>query len=257
MDGRVSESTQPSFRDALELQSGHVHIWRARLDQPAAVVGTLNRTLSDDERARAVRFRSDRHRERFIVCRAAQRQVLARYTGVRPEVVGFQYSTHGKPSLDMSEHGRHVRFNTSNSGDLAVFAVAAEREVGVDVEVDRSVRDALALARRFFSSAEFEALRALPAESRQQAFLTCWTRKEAFVKAVGLGVTMPLSSFDVGVGPEVAALLSTRPDPGEAQRWSMHSLDAGPGYYGALVVEGTVEATRFFDWQPTLPSNAR
>lgn len=234
------------------LQPDHVHVWRARLDQPAAVVAALTGVLTDDERTRARRFRSDSHRDRFIVCRAAQRDIVAAYAGVAPDAIAFQYSPCGKPSLDGgSERARRIRFNTSNSGRLAVFAVAMEREVGIDVEADRAIPDALSIARRFFSAAELDALRATPAESRHRAFLTCWTRKEAFIKAVGPGVSMPLDGFDVTIRPdEPAALRCTRPDPSAAERWSMHSLDVGPGYFGALVVESTIDGLHSFEWRP-------
>lgn len=235
------------------LQSDHVHVWRAQLDQPAPINSALAGVLTDGERARARRFRSDSHRDHFIVCRAAQRDILGVYAGVAPEAIAFQYSAYGKPSLDGgSERARRIRFNTSNSGQLAVFAVAMEREVGIDVEADRAIPDALPLARRFFSAAEFDALLATPAESRHRAFLTCWTRKEAFIKAVGLGVSMPLDGFDVTIRPdEPAALRCTRPDPSAAERWSMHSLDMRLGYFGALVVEGTIDGLHFFEWRPT------
>lgn len=239
-------------RPRAALQPDHVHVWRARLDQPAAINAALTGLLTDDERARARRLRSDSLRDRFTVCRAAQRDILGVYTGVAPEAIAFQYSPYGRPSLDVgSERGRRIRFNTSNSGQLAVFAVAVEREVGIDVEADRAIPDVLSLARRFFSAAEFDALLATAAESRHRAFLTCWTRKEAFIKAVGLGVSMPLDGFDVTIRPdEPAALRCTRPDPSAAERWSMHSLDVGPGYFGALVVEGTIDRLHFFEWRP-------
>ena len=234
------------------LRAGDVHVWCARLDVPLPVVSALSSMLSGDEQARAARFRSDTHRQRFIVGRAAQRTVLGAYAGIAPDALAFRYSAHGKPSIESSgEHARRIRFNTSNSGDLAVCAVTAGREIGVDVEVDRAVSDALTLARRFFSPSEYSALVALPPDMMQHAFVTCWTRKEAFIKAVGLGVSMPLGDFDVSFRPdEPAALLATRPDPAAASRWRMHAVDAGAGYVCALVVEGPTAVVRTFEWQP-------
>ncbi|MGH7504676.1 MAG: 4'-phosphopantetheinyl transferase family protein [Longimicrobiales bacterium] len=246
----AAPSAEADPRKALE--PDHVHVWRARLDQPAPMIAALADVLSEDERARAARFRADSHRDRFIVCRAAQRDILGAYAGIAPESIAFEYSAHGKPSLDIgAEHARGIRFNTSNSSDLAVFAVAVGRELGIDVEAERTIADVLSLARRFFSPVEFEALSAIPAESMHRAFLTCWTRKEAFVKAVGLGVSMPLDRFDVPVRPQdPAALLCTRPDASVAGRWSMHSLNVGPGYVGTVVIEGTIDALHLLDWQP-------
>lgn len=232
------------------LRRGEVHVWRVRLDPHAAVAASLSGVLAGEERARAERFRSDVHRSRFVVCRAAQRDVLARYTGLSPAALRFRYSAYGKPALatDGGEPAR-IRFNVSNARDLAVVAVTADREVGVDVEAEREVTDALGLARRFFSPAELAALEAVPPVSMQRAFVTCWTRKEAFIKAIGLGVSMPLAAFDVAVDPdEPAALLRTRPDPAVALRWSMHALDVGPGYACTLVADGPVDAVRLFDW---------
>jgi 4'-phosphopantetheinyl transferase len=224
-----------------------VHVWCARLHPAAAEAGAKLGLLAPDERARAGRFRSAVHRDRFILGRAAQRDILAAYTGVEPHAIEFRYSDRGKPSL-AGEPGEGIRFNTSNAGDLAVVAVTAGAEVGIDVEEERVIPDALALARRFFSAAEVVALQAAPADRVPRAFLTCWTRKEAFVKAIGLGVTMPLADFDVTVAPEEPpALLATRPDPALAGRWSMRAVDVGAGYLCTVVVESPVQAVRVFD----------
>lgn len=229
-----------------------VHVWRARLDQPAHVIAAMTGMLSGDERARADRFRSPLHRDRFILCRGAQRDILGAYSNVAPPAIVFRYTDYGKPYLDgITGSAQRIRFNTSNSGELAVFAVTAEREIGVDVEAERKIPDVLALARRFFSAAEYAALCARPADTRQQAFLTCWTRKEAYIKAVGMGISMSLADFDVAVGPsEPAALLETRPDPAVAGRWDMRSLDVGEGYTCTLVSEGVVGTVHLLDWHP-------
>jgi 4'-phosphopantetheinyl transferase len=232
-----------------------VHVWVARLDRVAARLDRLLPALGTDEKDRASRFRSDQLRTRFLASRAAQRFILARYAAVSPEDIGYEQSAHGKPSLRIGHDRRvDVRFNVTNSQDLALIAVAREREVGIDVEAERSIRDAFALARRFFSPAEFAALQQIPGEAMQRAFLACWTRKEAYVKAIGLGISMQLSGFDVNVDPDhPATLLSTRPDPADASRWTMHSLDPGEGYFATLVVEGVPAAVRTFEWIPPAP----
>jgi 4'-phosphopantetheinyl transferase len=226
-----------------------VHVWRARLNCPASVLDRLRECLSDEERHRADRFRFDEHRQRFIARRGARREILASYTGADPSSIEFDSSRCGKPSLAGAHAGNGLRFNASSSGSLSVLAITLLRDVGIDVEAEREVPDARDIARRFFSQSEQARLETVPAADWHRAFLACWTRKEAYVKAVGLGVSMPLSDFDVVVEPgDRAMLLGTRPDPDEARRWSMRSFEPGPGYVGALVVEGGIEGVRILDW---------
>jgi 4'-phosphopantetheinyl transferase len=154
-----------------------------------------------------------------------------------PEAVRFRYGPRGKPMLD-AEDGL-LRFNLSHSGDLALVAVSLGRDIGVDVERVRPDRDLERIATRFFSAAEVAALLALPRAERAGAFYRCWTRKEAYIKALGDGLAIPLDSFDVAFAPgATAALLASRLDSAEARRWSMAALEPGPGYAGAMVVEG-------------------
>lgn len=226
---------------------GEVHVWRAALGAPAELRGRLERTLSADERARAGRLRQPEHRAHFIVSRGVQRDILARYIGVPASELTFTYTATGKPGF--ANVGTDLRFNVSNSGGLALYAVALGREIGVDVEEIRPVPRALALARGFFSASEVRALHALPVDAIERAFLTCWTRKEAFVKAAGTGLSLALDRFDVGFTPgEPARLLGTRPPAPAAEQWRMHEVDAGAGYVAALVVAGGAADLSWFDW---------
>ena len=216
-----------------------VHVWRASLRPAAAALARLEAHLSPDERARAARFRFPRHRDAFVAGRGAQREILARYTGLPPAALAYRATEHGKLSLDGPAAAAGIRFNVSNSGGLALYAVTRGREVGVDLEELREMPDGMEIARRFFSAPENQVFAALPAEARDGAFFACWTRKEAYIKAVGEGLSMPLDRFDVAFAPgEPPRLLATRGDEAEASRWTLLELHPGEGYVGALAVEG-------------------
>ena len=222
-----------------ELARHEVRVWEAALDLPAGLLGDLTATLSPDERERAERFVQERHRRRFAACRGIVRAILAGLTGAKAASLSFRYGAHGKPALpDQGEEG--LRFNVSHSEDRALIAVARGREVGVDLERLRPVADAERIAERFFSVPERDALRALPPAARSEGFLTCWTRKEAYVKARGEGLSHPLDAFAVSVAPRSPARLwSAGADAGELARWSLAALALDDGFVGALVVDGT------------------
>jgi 4'-phosphopantetheinyl transferase len=171
--------------------------------------------LSADERHRAGRFAFARERRRYIVARARLRQFLGERLGAAPESLQFVYKPHGKPALEHRPGQRDLRFNVSHCGGVAAYAFAEGREVGVDVEREREIEDAEAIAERCFSPAERDACRVL-------GFLYCWTRKEAFVKALGSGLSSPLPELDVSGAP---------------QGWSVQSFVPGPGLVGAVAVQ--------------------
>lgn len=226
-----------------------VHLWRAPLRPPPRELEALARTLSAEERAQAGRFRFPEHRERFIAGRGIQRAILGRYLGAEPAALVFRSGVRGKPQLDGPPAGSDIRFNVTNAGDRALYAVALGREVGIDLEPLRPVPDARSLARSFFSAVEGEALARVPDALLHAAFLNGWTRKEALIKAVGDGLSMPLDAFDVTLVPgEPARLLASRTPGLQPSRWTLHTLDAGPGWVAALVVEGTGWTARAFDW---------
>jgi 4'-phosphopantetheinyl transferase len=226
-----------------------VHVWRAWLTPAPALRARLEATLSPDERVRADRLREPAHRDRFVVGRGVQREILARYTGVPAAQIAFAYGRNGKPSL-ITKTGTDLRFNVSHSGDVALIAVTVGRDVGVDVERIRPVPRALSIAEGYFSELEARTLRTLPGDVVEHAFLTCWTRKEAFVKAAGVGLAL-LQCVDVGFAPgEPPRVIATRPPAPEASRWILYALEPGVGYMGALVVEAGDVALRCFDWSP-------
>jgi 4'-phosphopantetheinyl transferase len=219
------------------LAADEVHVWRIALAPPPAAFARLAARLSPDERRRAARFRFERDCRRFQVAHGALRELLAGYLNAEPERLGFVEGTHGKPVL-AEPHGSELRFNLSHSGELALCAVSRRREVGVDLEQVRELSDADALARRFFAAAESAALAELPAAERLPAFFRCWTRKEAYLKAVGAGLLQALDGFQVSLQPEAGPCgLSVRGRPEETARWSLQGLDVAQGYAGAVVAE--------------------
>jgi 4'-phosphopantetheinyl transferase len=219
------------------LRQGVVQVWRGCLDQSPGVRVGLERLLSHDERGRAGRFRFERDRARYVVGRGLLRILLERYSGLDATRLRFRYGRHGKPSL--VDGGPF--FNVAHSGPVVLYAFSDATEVGVDVELMHLELPGDGVAERFFSRAEVAALRALPEEERSRAFLACWTRKEAVVKACGGGLTLALDSFDVTLSPgEPAALLGTRWSPGEHLRWKLLDLsDPEHGQVAALAAPDT------------------
>ena len=224
---------------------GVIRIWRVVLD--ALPWQRCEDVLSPDERERAGRYQFDNDRRRFTMTRSILRFLLSNYLETTPERVAFKYGKHGKPSL--AEPGTGIRFNVSHSGELALIAVAHGREVGVDIEFLRPMVDQEQLLAANFSSRELAEFRSLPRVWQQAAFFAGWTRKEAYLKARGGGLSIPLDSFAVSLGPhEPASLLEVRNDPLEPSRWGMANLPVAPGYAGALVAEGGDWRVEFVDW---------
>lgn len=236
--------------DRPALPEGEVHVWRATLARAPDELELLATLLSDEERTRAARFRFPVHRDRFVAGRGIQRLLLARYLPVPPDALRYRQAAYGKPELDGPGAGTGLRFNVSNADDGLLVAVARGRELGVDLERLRPMPDGRDIAKRFFSEPENEAFAAIPEERRDLAFFTCWTRKEAFIKAVGEGLSMPLACFDVTLAPgEPARLLATRDGAtAEAERWTLREIDPGPDWLAALAVEGRGWTLRLFDW---------
>lgn len=231
------------------LGKDEVHIWRASLDLPASGIWSLQQTLSADERKRAKRLYFQRDQEHFIVARGLLRAILGRYLNMQPGQLRFCYNPNGKPSLDRAYGGDVLRFNLSHSHGLALYAVTHGREIGIDLERIRPEVTEQQTAERFFSPQEVAVLNTLPANIRTEAFFNCWTRKEAYIKARGEGLSAPLDNFEVSLAPgEVAALLSFKGDPQETSRWSLQELYPGPGYVAAIAVEGSHRRLKCWQW---------
>jgi 4'-phosphopantetheinyl transferase len=220
-----------------ELALGEVHVWAACLDEPEEAA--LPSWLSGEEEARACRFRFRRDSRRFRVARAVLRGLLGGYLDLDPRELGIAYGPRGKPSVP------GIHFNVSHSAELALFAFSRDRELGVDLEYERSLPEAGDIAGRYFSPGESAVLHRLPGPERAPAFFRGWTRKEAFIKATGDGLSRPLDSFDVSLAPdEPARLLRVEGDGEASRRWWLEDLRPAPGFAGALAVEGRPSALR-------------
>lgn len=226
-----------------------VHVWLVSLDQPATRLQQLTFTLSNDERKRADSFYFERDKQHFIASRGILRTILSSYLGITPHHIEFCYGPQGKPSLTPLSGWDKLRFNVSHSHGLALYAITREREIGVDLEYIRPIFHAQQIAERFFSDREQAVLRTLPERAKQQAFFTCWTRKEAYIKATGAGLAMPLDQFDVSLAPwEPPELLNIHGNLQEAARWSVRELIPAFGYVAALVVEGCHWTLMCWEW---------
>jgi len=205
--------------------------------------------LSAEENRRAARFHFNIDRHRFILSHGAMRDILARYLYMSPEDIQFETGEHGKPIIS-SETG--LDFNLSHSGDFALVAVANSRKVGVDVEKHRQDMVYEKIAQRYFSEREKLELQKLPNDHKMIGFFNCWTRKEAYIKAQGLGLLLPLDGFDVSLSPnQPAVLYATRPDSQEASNWTLVSIDINPDHTGAVAVDGKKMDFRLWNWDPT------
>jgi 4'-phosphopantetheinyl transferase len=215
-----------------------VDVVATRLDVVPEGVGALHALLSDAERRRASRIAFGGDRRRFIVARGRLRQLLGARLGVRPESVELAYGAQGKPALAPRFADSDLRFNVSHRDDVAAYVFVFGREIGVDIEAVRPVADADDLAARFFSHGEGAAYRALDPPDRPLGFFNCWTRKEAFIKALGDGLGYPLDRFDVSLSPdEPARILRVGPMSGDGCGWCMMSFAPAPGFVGAVVTE--------------------
>jgi 4'-phosphopantetheinyl transferase len=218
------------------------------LRRSEAELRRLEATLSTDEAGRAARFVSRRDRDDFVASRGIQREILSRYLLLPPATLAFRYSEHGKPSLDPAVASSAIRFNISNSGGIALYAVALDREVGVDIEAYRPVRDALALARRYFAPEEYDALRDTPASLQERAFLTCWSRKEACIKAAGERIPLGLRRFVTGALPNALPLrVHGHSANGPGQPWTVQSVAVGERHIGALAIEDGLARLHWYD----------
>lgn len=231
--------------------SDEVHIWSISLTLADVPIRKLGLYLSTDELERAQRFYFERDRHRFIIARGALRLILSAYVGRQPYEIQFDYNKYGKPFLNYNSGGDRIRFNLSHSHELALVGVTGRHDIGIDVEYMQSRVADLSIAERFFSPKEVAILRKLPEAIQRQAFFNCWTRKEAYIKAQGQGLSLPLDSFDVAFVPDQpAALLHTRPDAREAALWSIYDLPQGADYAAAVAVKGKNWRLKFFAWAP-------
>ena len=230
----IAVGRKAPFPAAITLLSDDVHVVRVSLDDPLPRGHEL---LDDAERERAERFVFERDRRRFVAAHACVRTALGRCLARPAAALRFGAGRRGKPYV--IDAPLDVRFNLSDGGERAVLAIALGREVGVDIEEVRPT-EVDALARRVFAPSEANALAALPPDDRHAAFFRIWTRKEAFIKALGEGLAMPLDGFEVSpVEDDPAPLLRSCTAPHAPGDWCIRSLKAAPGYAAAVAVDGS------------------
>ncbi len=242
-------SHEPSYwkqlKQAQALAKKEAHVWKVELLRPESEIASLRSLLSADEIERADRFRFDKHRNRYTVGRAILRQLVGEYLERHPKEIQFTYNEQGKPFL---KEETSLAFNLSNTQDLAVVAFTSEGRVGIDVEYRRKEVEELELVERFFSKAEVERFLKIPSEQQREIFFTIWTRKEAYLKALGGGLSIPLGSFDVEFDPaEEPKILRANDDDREAERWTLINLEPAEDYAGALLLEGKDWSIRQFE----------
>lgn len=222
-----------------ELPNDTVHVWRRSLVVSPIALQCATTKLSGEERERASRFRAELARQAFILTRSTLRVLLAEYLGESPQSIQFRFTKYGKPLLD---ERFDLHFNVSHTEGLALLAFVQKRKIGIDVEKIRPQPDALKLARRFFSESEREQLEVLREHELSPAFFRCWSRKEAYIKARGEGLSHPLNQFDVSVEAEPGRILvAARPNPTEAQRWLLRDVPVLPHYVATVAVSAVEE----------------
>jgi 4'-phosphopantetheinyl transferase len=239
-------STQPANDARLELPKDEIHVWLASLIVEPQVVQSLEATLGPDEVAKANRFVKPRDRLRFITARGILRELLAAYVDEPASALKFDYGAFGKPILRAAGLRKSMRFNLSHSHDLSLYAFSGFREVGVDIELLRPDFAGEEIASRFFAPQEVADLLTLPPELRVEGFFNCWTRKEAYVKARGDGLQVPLDGFHVSLIPNYPERLNSL----DSARWTLRSLKVPYPFVAALVAEGSNWRTRLLRWDP-------
>jgi 4'-phosphopantetheinyl transferase len=234
----------------LKLARGELQMFCASRDLSDERLADLALTLSEDERVRAARFRFDKDRRRFMASRGVLRELLGRLLGVQADRLAFAYTARGKPVLAAPASGHGLHFNVAHADSLAVYATAWDYEVGIDIERLRPVEGAEAIASRFFSERELAEWRSLPSRQRMEAFLNCWTRKEACLKATGDGVSELLSQIEVSLVPgHPARLWKMAGDPRAATHWLLQSLTPAPTHLGSVAVpQGTRLRIHCWKW---------
>jgi 4'-phosphopantetheinyl transferase len=219
--------------DVVYLQCDEVHLWRAFLDADLRLP-PVETDLSSDELNRAARLAFPRDRYRLTARRQILRDILGKYLRRAASQVSFIYESEGKPEVSLTASDPPIRFNVSHSHGLAMYAIALHREIGLDIEAIRPDVPFRELASQFFTCTEMSEFQSIPDDKQSEAFFRWWSRKEAYVKAVGRGLSLPLNSFDVSVSPEAPAYLHSR----DSGRWTIRDFQPEDGYAGAVVVEG-------------------
>lgn len=211
----------------------NVHIWTANIDHYISINIEFDRYLSQDELKRARNYKFNKDRDRFAATRNILRALLAKYLTTHPKDIQFLYNNHGKPYINEKIH-----FNVSHSNEMALYAFTNIGHIGIDIEKIQPIADLLEISKQYFSDNEIQTLRSLKLEKQLISFFNCWTRKEAFVKAVGTGLSQSLNEFSVTCRPEEPPGISFLENTNIEGNWKLHSLDEFKSYSAAFVLDG-------------------
>lgn len=235
---------------------GHIHLWQVALADTSLDEQSVSTTLTNAERKRADRFAFPHLTKRWLGGRLALRRVLGRYLQTDPRSIEFGLGVRGKPFVvEPNGMPSPLEFNMSDAGDFVTIAIANRQALGVDIEAIRAIDEADDIVERNFSTLERDVYRRLPRDRKRIAFFTAWTRKEAYTKAVGLGLYLPLDSFSVVLDPEeLPRLIEVDGSPAKAAEWTLREIAAPPGHLGALVVKGEVSKIHCWQWMETASS---
>jgi 4'-phosphopantetheinyl transferase len=221
------------------ISSNEVHVWRVFIDTANFQSESLLETLSADELTRAEQFQFEKDQRRFIMARGILRMILAHYVGKKPHELRFEYTSYGKPVLATTDGYDTLSFNLSHSGEIALYAVTRNRKIGIDVECIRDNFDVGQIAHRFFSAGEISSLDKIPKQKQSEVFFQYWTRKEAFIKAMGKGVSFPMEQCDVSlINGKISSPITVLGDNGENPCWYGQDLFPGHGYVAAIAIDG-------------------
>ena len=235
----------------LTLNRNDVHVWNVSLEVDSTDIAHLAKILSPDEQARVNRFHFEKDRTQFIISRGILRVLIGRYLGENPSHIQFAYNTFGKPLLMCSVDSDSLMFNVSHAGGKALYAFSKKQPLGIDLERIRLNIAFESIAKRFFSPVEITMFSSLQEPCKREAFFSWWTRKEAFIKAKGVGFSLGVDQFDVTLRPgEPARLIHTRYDERDVRHWSLHDIDAGSGFKAALAVRSTQPRISHYNWCP-------
>jgi 4'-phosphopantetheinyl transferase len=231
------------------LMPRELHLWWVDICRPSEPVGVLAQCLAPDERQRSERFVRETDRHRFVVSHAAVRRILGHYLSIPPDRVEITIRPGGRPEVAPSDKLPSLRYSLSHSGERALVGVTCYKDVGVDVEHVRPLIDADNIVERYFSAGERAVWRSLPADEQLAAFFRCWTRKEAYLKAQGVGLSAGLDQVEVSLAPgEPACLLRVSNSTDLTTRWQMYDIPASTDYMAACVVDGGIDGISVYDW---------
>lgn len=231
-----------------QLQAGELHIWKIALDRDDGQWQPLMALLSNDEQIKADRYRFEKHRRRYILGRVTLRNLLGGYLDRAPETFRFAYNSHGKPFLANDDSG--LRFNVSHSGEIMLAAFVLNSEIGIDIEAIQQDIDYMGIGQRWFSEQESNTLRDLPKEKRIGAFFRAWTRKEAYIKAQGIGLSYSLNRFSVSMDETSPALLEHQDGLQETKSWQIHDIEVSSAYSAAVAIEAARWDIRYNHLEP-------